>query len=40
VVSCGPENLVSAARNAVGAMPIHLKMGAGGVTFHGESYAL
>lgn len=40
VVSCGPENLVAATREAVGALSIREKMAAGGVAFSGETYSL
>ncbi|WVR07160.1 hypothetical protein IAU60_004201 [Kwoniella sp. DSM 27419] len=40
VVACGPEGLVSEARNAVASLSLAERVRAGGVAFHGECYAL
>ncbi|ORX36798.1 hypothetical protein BD324DRAFT_627198 [Kockovaella imperatae] len=40
VIACGPESLVAEARNVISLLSISDRVRAGGVVFHGESYAL
>ena len=40
VIACGPESLVQETRGVVARLSLREKMRCGGVTFHGESYAL
>lgn len=40
VIAAGPEGLVSEARNAVAGLGVAQRVGAGGVAFHDEVYAL
>lgn len=40
VVACGPEGIVSEARNAVARLGVGERVRCGGVAFHGEAYSL
>ncbi|OCF36712.1 ferric-chelate reductase [Kwoniella heveanensis BCC8398] len=40
VIACGPEGIVSEAKNAVACLSIAERIRAGGIGFHGECYAL
>ncbi|WVF71615.1 hypothetical protein IAT40_006423 [Kwoniella sp. CBS 6097] len=40
VIACGPEGIVSEAKNAVACLSVAERIRAGGIGFHGECYAL